>query len=89
VRRRSEALVPEPCPTFLVVTRREFVVRRWAVSAAEHALLSALIEGDTVGTAIERVANRPDVNCDGLGDILRGWFQHWSRAALFQSIQRP
>jgi hypothetical protein len=89
VRRKAAAAIPDVSPTFLVVTRREFVVRRWTVSAPEHALLSAIVDGETVGNAIEQVANRPDVEGSRFAGDLRAWFQQWSAAALFLGIRRP
>ncbi len=44
--------IPQPRPTCLLVTRRQFVVRRWEILPAQFALLDALTRGRSVGEAI-------------------------------------
>lgn len=87
VRRRESVEIPPPEPTRLVVTRREFVIRRFAVSAAEHDLLAALVGGATVLEAVEKVAVDPEFDPDDLAGALREWFRGWAAAALFQSVE--
>lgn len=86
VRSQTEAVMPEPVPTYLVVTRRDFVVRRCAVPFAEYELLSALVAGESVGAAIGRIGSRPDTDWESLPANLYTWFEQWSAAAYFQAI---
>ena len=85
--RRGEAwVVPEPAETFLVVTRREFVVRRFAVSADAYLVLSLLRTGHTVGAALAEVfADRPDIGAQDLDQVTR-WFKDWTAAPLFREV---
>ena len=87
VRHNTEAIVPDAEPTWLVITRREYVVRRSAVSELEYELLAALQSGETIGTAIDRIASRPDVSMESLESSLHDWFRHWSTARFFSGIE--
>ena len=87
VRRRAEATLPQPSPTHLVVTRRDYVVRRSAVSRAEYDLLSALVAGESIGDAITLVAFAPDVDVEALADELQQWFRSWAAAGYFQAVE--
>lgn len=89
VRHGEEAVVPNAEPTWLVITRREYVVRRCAVCELEYALLAALQSGETIGAAIEHVASRPDVSMESLEASLHDWFRHWSTAQFFTAIELP
>lgn len=89
VRHHEEATIPEASPTFLVVTRREYIVRRTAVSRLEYDLLQALVDGESVGAAIERVASAPDGDIETLETDLPQWFQTWASAGYFQAIEYP
>jgi hypothetical protein len=55
VRRKEPPAVPAPRRTFLVVTRRDYRVRRCAMSQDEFRLLAALVAGEKVGAAISRL----------------------------------
>lgn len=86
VRHGKEAVLPNPSPTYLVVTRRDYVVRRIAVSQQEYELLSLLVSGATVGRAIERFAENTDVDDETLATNVRDWFQRWTEIDLFEPI---
>ncbi len=81
--------VPQPEDTWLVITRREFVVRRCAVSRAEFALLQMLVEGHAVAEAIERSADEIEAGADDFAALLQEWFRHWAAAGYFESIEAP
>jgi len=89
VRKKGRVVIPEPSPTYLVVTRREYVVRRSAVSRMEYALLTELVAGKPIGPAIERVAAEPGVDNDALAGRLHEWFRDWAAAAYFRGIEIP
>lgn len=82
--------IPEPHPTCLAISRRDYVVRRWEISAAEHLLLESLQRGDTVGNAIQTVAESPeaaDLSHDDLAARLREWFGNWTAWGFFQRVR--
>ena len=88
VRRDRAPEIPMPAETLLVITRREYVVRRGAVSRAEFQLLRAIIDGNTLGAAIEIAAEAmPDETDEELASNLSKWFQHWASAGWFLRVE--
>jgi putative DNA-binding protein len=89
VRKKENPPVPDPEPTWLAVSRVEYVVRRWTLSRVQYELLQSLMSGLPVGAAIEtaaRVAIENGQTVDHLADDLRAWFEEWSAAGFFQAI---
>jgi hypothetical protein len=86
VRKGRPASPPEPAPTYLVITRRSYLVRRCAISRDEFAVLASLVAGDTVGTAIRQAMEAPGANLETLAMQLKAWFQTWTAAGYFQAI---
>ena len=79
-----------PEETLLVITRREYVVRRGAVSRAEFQLLRAIIGGNTLGQAIAIAAEEiPDGSDEEFAANLSKWFQHWAGAGWFLRVEVP
>jgi len=70
----------------LALTRRDYIVRRIELSAAQYALLSALEKGSTVGEAIAASASLWEGDTSALADAIRGWFSDWSAAGFFARI---
>jgi len=87
VRHQTEAVIPEPEPTCLVVTRREFLVRRAAVSRSEFELLQALVAGETIGSAIGQAAQVHGDEGAYLADHLHQWFRNWTESVYFQAVE--
>jgi hypothetical protein len=90
VREKQEPDLPDPQPTWLAVSRINYVVRRWTLTPVQFELLGALIAGQSVGSAIERAANLADESgesVDDLADSLRGWFAEWSSGGFFRALQ--
>lgn len=84
----EELGVPEPQDSYVALTRREFVVRRHALSAAEHRLLSALVGGGGLGAALaESEAHAPGQTESELTEAVQGWFVRWSREQFFTGFQ--
>jgi hypothetical protein len=75
---QAEPVPPDPCPTWLVVTRRDWVVRRESVPRSAFVLLSALQSGEPLGAALESaVAVEPD-DLEVWAARLGEWFRHWT-----------
>jgi hypothetical protein len=90
VREKRDPELPDPQPTWLAVSRINYVVRRWTLTRVQFELLDALILGETVGSAIERAARlavESGESIDRLADNLRDWFAEWSSAGFFRAIE--
>lgn len=89
LRRQAPIPIPAPQPTHLAITRRDYVVRRRAVSPEEFGLLALLADGAAVGDAIERVANSAGDDLEALAGKLHEWFQGWALAGYFERVELP
>lgn len=87
VRQNQQPRHPQPNVTHLVITRRDFVVRRGAVSRAEYLLLQSLIAGQPLGEAIESAVEATEADVEHFASELAGWFRHWSAAGWFVSFE--
>lgn len=84
--RRGEAWeVPAAEPTCLVITRRDYVVRRFAVEPLAFDLLERLEAGETVGTALAEVFGDGEITAKTLRSVGE-WFEAWAAAPLFRGI---
>lgn len=79
--------LPEPCDTWLAITRRNFVVRRLPLARVEFEILSSLQSGLPVGEAIARAADSTDLDDDQLAAGLQRWFQRWAGEGLFVRVE--
>ena len=86
VRHGEDSDVPEARPTFLVVTRRDYIVRRFEVSPIQFALLAALQRGSSVGEAQLAIRPHDDADLLQLATDLHRWFLEWAAAPLFQRL---
>jgi hypothetical protein len=75
--------LPQPEPTWLALSRRDFVVRRHALDQRQYELLTVLMSGQPIGVAIERLATCVPLDLDHLADDLHGWFRTWLAAGFF------
>jgi hypothetical protein len=89
VRKQEVAEVPSAAATYLVVTRREFVVRRQPVSRPQFELLRSLANGRTLGEAIQQCVAVTDAEVESLVAALGRWFSEWAREAYFERIELP
>ncbi len=89
VRKAQEVSPPDPKPTYLVFTRRDYVVRRCGVSQSEYELLRALAEGHSVGEAVARAVEVTDVDLASLARSIQEWFRVWARAGYFRAVELP
>ncbi|MFW6125312.1 MAG: putative DNA-binding domain-containing protein [Pirellulales bacterium] len=87
VRRKQEPPIPPPAETFLALSRRDYVVRRYPLSRPQYALLGGLAAGEPVGQAIGRAASDGDGDVDRLAPQLQNWFRYWAAEGFFQAVQ--
>lgn len=80
-RRGREPELPAPAETFLAMNRRDYVVTTIELSAAQHALLSGLLEGQTVGQSLQRAgAASPDQRAQMIVCL-----ETWAKQGFFAS----
>jgi hypothetical protein len=72
--------------SWLAISRREFIVRRFELSPAQFVLLTALQRGETVGDAISAAADVDQESPETFADKLRGWFREWAATPLFAAV---
>ena len=89
VRHETDAAPPAAEPIHLVITRRDYIVRRKTVTAPQFALLTQLAEGATVGDAIATVAATIDGSVERYAEDLRDWFANWATAGYFYKVELP
>lgn len=87
VRQERDPIAPAPSPTHLVIFRRDFVVRRLAVTPRQFELLCRLHAGATVGEALAQAA-RDAEDLPELAAEVRVWFAEWTKAQLFREVAR-
>lgn len=86
IRRGKSPELPRPSPSWLAVTRREFIVRRHELTERQFVLLSALAAGESIGAAIERAAEAPGGDLDQFALDLGEWFRDWAANDFFQRV---
>jgi hypothetical protein len=87
VRRQEEVGPPEPAPTFLAITRREYVVRHYPLEQTAFALLQQILAGRKIGDAINAVAATAEIDLDLLALKLQEWFRYWTAEGFFRSVE--
>jgi hypothetical protein len=80
---------PAPQATHLVVTRRHYVVRRFAAAPDEFAVLRMLHSGATVGEAVRAGYDAAEGGADDFAQKLQAWFRQWAAAQLFSAVEIP
>ena len=78
--------VPSACESFVALTRREFIVRRYNLSRTEFELLRGIKNGQSLGQAVERAASVTDDDIEKLSANLKLWFRNWTAEGFFQSV---
>ena len=78
--------VPQPCPSYLAITRRDYRVRRIPLERPAYTLLDALAQREPIGQAIARAAAESRLPDDQLAAQIGGWFQTWSSEGFFLGI---
>jgi len=85
----EEILVPAPATTYLAVTRRDFIVRRVALSCEQFRLLQSLAAGDPLGKAIEKSLESTEADFETIASSLQVWFREWTSTPLFWKVALP
>ncbi|MBX7166069.1 MAG: DNA-binding domain-containing protein [Pirellulales bacterium] len=80
--------LPERQATWLAVTRRDYVVRRYPLSSEQYALLTALQSGASLGDALA-AALATGLEEDRLAAALKAWFAQWAHDRFFVHVGVP
>ena len=88
IRRKLEPNPPIARPINLVVTRRDYIVRRFEVTKSQFQLLTSLMKGETLGEALVQLLTEPMTDVVTLQYDLQSWFHEWSAAPLFAEVVR-
>ncbi|MEI8020801.1 MAG: DNA-binding domain-containing protein [Schlesneria sp.] len=88
IRRGLEPTPPVARPINLVITRRDYIVRRFEVTKPQFRLLTSLMNGETVGEALIQLLAEPTSDAVTLQTDLQSWFREWSAAPLFAELVR-
>ena len=86
LRRGESPELPELEPSFVLLTRREYVVRRRSLSSDQYQLLRALVAGQSVVDALRSAYPTASAPAQ-LEQELSNWFSIWSSAGCFMGIQ--
>ncbi len=82
VRRDETPSLPEPRIVPLLISRQEFIVRRWEVPAWQHAVLEQLSAGKTVAESFTRLDAR---NAEELTpEAITAAFQEWTSRQIIR-----
>lgn len=79
--------IPSPAESFVALTRRNFIVRRYNLSRTEFQLLGAIADGLSLGKAIERAAAVTNDGVEQLAASLKLWFRNWTAEGFFHSVR--
>lgn len=87
-RQKDDPAPPEAVPTWLAVTRRDYVVRRIPLSHPQYCLMSALARRQTIARSLAAAVDALPEGHAGLTPAdIRRWFQDWSAAGFFQAVE--
>ncbi len=82
----SEAPLPARKESWLAITRRDYIVRRYPLSYAQFVLLDNLQRGQTVGQAITAAADAYSGPLNALVADIQNWFRTWTHAPMFEGL---
>jgi hypothetical protein len=86
IRQGIEPPLPIAREVCLVVTRRDYVVRRFEVTRQQFQLLSAIAQQLSIGEGLENLIANSTTDLRSLGADLQAWFHEWSAAQLFSKV---
>lgn len=83
-----EVPFPDAVVTYVAISRRDYIVRRYDLTRPQYELLRVLQEGGTIGQALEACADVvPAGELDQLVDDVRLWFSNWTaERCFFQAV---
>lgn len=86
-RRREQPDCPTAEKTWLAITRRDYVVRRASLDKLEFEILSELVQGGTISSALQHAPIESSNRIDEIAGLVATWFREWSAAGYFVGLQ--
>lgn len=86
LRRGQESVPPAAAKTWLALSRRDYVVRYDPLSETQAAILSAIVCGETLGSAISSGLRAASESVDELRRALEAWFFKWTADGYFLGV---
>lgn len=83
-----EVPFPDSVTTYVAISRRDYIVRRYDLTRSQYELLKALQVGESIGQALEACTNvMPEEELDQLVVDVQTWFENWTaERCFFQAI---
>lgn len=78
--------MPAAADSFVALTRRDFVVRRYNLARTEFELLKAIKDGLPIGHAVEALTGSAGGSLEELAANLQLWFRNWTAEGFFKSV---
>jgi hypothetical protein len=88
VRNNEAPTFPKAAETFLVMTRRDYIVRIHELTQVQYEVLSALVAGQTLSQVVNSIAKATDPNFRTLTSTLFAWINDWAEKGFFAGIER-
>ncbi len=82
-----EPPLPKADETWLAVTRRDYIVRRYELTRTQFVLLDELRNGQTLADAMAAAVDTYPESIESLAVDVRHWFEVWAAAPMFESIR--
>jgi hypothetical protein len=87
IRLNPEAQLSDPRPTWLAVTRRQYVLRRISLEEQEYQVLRRLVDGATIDQALEAVTKTMHIETlESLVKDIERWFESWTIEGFFIAV---
>ena len=89
IRDGVDAVPPAREPTWLAISRRNFVVRHYPLTPCEAEILGAILSGATIGEAIRALIAQAALPADFdtfQADVQR-WFREWTAEGFFLKVE--
>lgn len=75
--------VPDPAPSWMALSRRDYIVRRFDLSKPQADLLGALMAGECLEGAIQKCVDANPGHEDVIAAEIESWFQLWALEQFF------
>jgi len=85
-----EVPFPNAVTTYVAISRRDYIVRRYDLTHPQYELLQVLMQGGTIGRALEACTDvTPAEEMDQLVVNVQQWFRNWTaERCFFQAITK-